>query len=228
MKDFTLKDNTVSAVNQMIKSTELYYLGEKKENCKKIYVIGNSITRHGPKEDIGWNRDWGMAASSPDKDYVHVLYSMLENAGLTPWFLVRQGANWEFDFENYDFTEKYKEDKKFGADIIVFRLGENVHDLTEEKMPAFIEKATALLRFLSNGSTKFVFTTCFWEYKNLDDCVKKISSSFNSPLVLLGDLGHDEKMRSQEDFWHEGVKGHPGDLGMKTIAERIFNEIINL
>ena len=34
----------------------------------RILFIGNSITRHGPRPSIGWTNDFGMAASSIDKD----------------------------------------------------------------------------------------------------------------------------------------------------------------
>ncbi|MEI6540199.1 MAG: hypothetical protein WCO86_11845, partial [Planctomycetota bacterium] len=39
----------------------------------RILVLGNSLTLHGPKAEIGWAGNWGMAASAQDKDYVHLL-----------------------------------------------------------------------------------------------------------------------------------------------------------
>nr|HPJ23025.1 hypothetical protein [Clostridia bacterium] len=41
-------------------------------NNPRILFVGNSITWHPVKEEIGWLNEWGMAASSDDNDYVHI------------------------------------------------------------------------------------------------------------------------------------------------------------
>ena len=46
-----------------------------------MLIVVNSITRHGPNKEIGWDGDWGMAASCPECDYVHRLFSMLKEDG---------------------------------------------------------------------------------------------------------------------------------------------------
>ena len=43
----------------------------------KILFLGNSITRHGPSQAVGWSGDWGMAASAREKDFVHLVTSSL-------------------------------------------------------------------------------------------------------------------------------------------------------
>ena len=70
-----IENNTVAAHDQMINSSHVSFFGDPKVT-KRILVVGNSITRHGPNAEIGWgNRDWGMAASAPEKDFVHLLYT---------------------------------------------------------------------------------------------------------------------------------------------------------
>ena len=43
--------NTVPAENQMIKSSEISFLGDPNAPLK-ILILGNSITRHGPAEVV--------------------------------------------------------------------------------------------------------------------------------------------------------------------------------
>ncbi len=115
-----IRENTVSAVNQMINSSELSFLGNERAKTR-ILVVGNSITRHGPSESIGWNGDWGMAASAPEKDYVHRLYTKLTEGGQDVYMRIRQASYWETHFLEENILSKYEEDRNFDANIVVFR-----------------------------------------------------------------------------------------------------------
>lgn len=39
--------------------------------------VGNSITRHEVKTDIGLHNDWGMAASALENGYVHIIAELI-------------------------------------------------------------------------------------------------------------------------------------------------------
>ena len=130
-------ENTVSAVNQMINSSELSFIGN--ENAPlKILIVGNSITRHGPNASIGWERDWGMAASAPDKDYVHRLYAKLQENGIDAFMRITQAAHWERNFQNEDILILFQEE--------IFRVFQEVFLLLflyaiylQEKKPSVLE-----------------------------------------------------------------------------------------
>lgn len=89
------RDNTVPAQGQLSQDARIRGAGK---SSPRILFLGNSITLHGPKADIGWTGDWGMAASEPEKDYVHQTVRMLraENPGLS--WRIGQLADWERAF----------------------------------------------------------------------------------------------------------------------------------
>ena len=211
--------NTVSAKNQMIHSSELSFLGN--ENAKtRILVVGNSITRHGPSKEIGWERDWGMAASAPEKDYVHRLFAMLTENGQDVLMRIHQCADWERSFLQEGVLSNYDDDRAFNADVVVFRLGENVagedRPLFKEPMKKFIE------HICPNG--KVVYTTCFWECPILDKAIQEVAKE-RGEVCVDGGFARDEKNMALGQFEHSGVAMHPSDAGMEEIAKAIFNQL---
>ena len=70
------KLNTVAATKQV--SDDKQVLIVRNNGKIKITFLGNSITRHMPKPEIGWVHDWGMAASCLENDYAHIMIKALE------------------------------------------------------------------------------------------------------------------------------------------------------
>ena len=50
-----------------------------KAKLSRVLFIGNSITKHEPKPEIGWYGCWGMAASAEERDYVHILMKKISS-----------------------------------------------------------------------------------------------------------------------------------------------------
>ena len=58
----TGSDNTGNTVDPIL---------EPEQQLTRLAFFGNSITSHSPSPDIGWQGDWGMAASMESLDYVN-------------------------------------------------------------------------------------------------------------------------------------------------------------
>lgn len=209
-------NNTVSAKNQV--DENVFYLG----SCGlRVMILGNSITLHNPKADIGWYGKWGMAASSADKDYVHQLYyTVTEHFGNTQ-FCVVQASDWELNFNDDVLSEKFSKAKSFAPDVLVFRLGENIHP-DKCSVEGLYEAIGGLLSYFCTSQTKIVFTTRFMPDEKVDDIIRRFAKEHKCPLAELGDMGHDYSMLAFDKFEHGGVASHPGDKGMSQIADRIW------
>ena len=109
----------------------------KPSAIRRILFLGNSITLHGPNADIGWTGNWGMAASSEDKDYVHLVTSSLaQHIGARPQIMVRNIADFERNYATYDVDQKMRDLFAFDPDLVILAIGENVPPLGTEDAKA--------------------------------------------------------------------------------------------
>lgn len=223
-----IEKNTVSAVGQLKPSDYISYINPQNDGRGiRLLVAGNSIARHGIKKSIGWNNDFGMAASSAENDFVHVLTKKYEKSGKNPITCVCQLANWEWNYKRgSDVLKQYEAARSFKADILVIRIVENCpFDSFEPEV--FKRKYKKLIDYLNpTGEAQIVITTGFWKHI-ADSCIRDISSELNIKCVELNDLGEMDEMKALGFFQHEGVANHPGDKGMQAIADRIFSALMS-
>ena len=218
-------DNTVSAENQL-GGESLTSRGNAKKGLKVLFV-GNSITKHGYKADIGWYGDWGMAASCEENDYVHRTVAMLEERYGEIDFYIAQCALWE---RNYDRTEEvlnesYSDARDFSADIVVIRIGEN---MPKGSAPACKPQFAEMIKFFaSNPNAKVIVTDSFWRNDARDGMIREIAEENGYVFCHLCDLELDESNMAIGLFEHKGVAKHPSDKGMEMIAKRIFESIVS-
>lgn len=220
--DFSQMDkNTVDSKNQLKDLAHIRFFNLEGSG-KRILILGNSITLHGPKADIGWHGEWGMAASSKEKDYVHQLMASTLEIAPDSAFCICQVAEWERQYKEGGNTyPAYQAAKEFEADIIIMRFVENCPKKDFEP-DLFKKELDAFLRFFDpEERAKIIITTGFWRHP-ADETIEKYAKEKELPCIYMGDLGADDLMMATGLFEHSGVAHHPGDLGMKTIADRIF------
>lgn len=193
----------------------------------RILAIGNSITWHPPSAEIGWSGNWGMAASSANKDYFSLLEDLVRSKKPDAVLLRDNVFPFERGFESFDFTF-YDHLKDFEPDILIVRFGENI-DSESIEGNNLAKSIRDFVDFLAAGrEMQVVVTTTFWPNEIVNQQLILSAESNKWELVRLSDLGSLEENMAIGLFSHEGVARHPGDLGMERIAGRIFNVLRRL
>jgi len=200
------------------------FLEGASNGAPSVMFLGNSVTWHGPKDDIGWSGAWGMAASAREKDYAHLLMGRVRARHPRARFVLTQGAVWERALEQCDLAAEFGPALRFPADVIIFTLGANTSEegLTQ---PRFRDAMEALLAYLSTEKTRWLLcSNLFGGAKNgaINGAIREVAGRSGSEYIDLGDILLSPENRALGLFGHQGVANHPGDLGMARIAERIW------
>ncbi len=198
---------------------------------RRILFLGNSITLHPPKVDIGWTNNFGMAASAQEKDYVHLLLKRFTDAagGKAPEAQIRNIADFEREYATFPIAAKLKELAEFKADTVILCIAENVPRLAAPaEQDRFKAAVKELLTFVKgSGSPAIYVRSGFWADGVKDGILKQVCGELGGTFVDISRLGSDQKnyARSERKFSHDGVAGHPGDAGMAAIAEAIWKAV---
>lgn len=201
-----------------------------KLRVNKVLLLGNSITLHGPAPKIGWTGNWGMAASSEEKDYVHLLINRItKEAGSKPEVKVKNIADFERRLTDYKLSNELKDELSFEADVIVIALGENASSLKTDEAKAQFETAFSNLfvELKQHGQPTIFVRSQFWQDTEKDRLMQKTCEAAGGTFLDMSKLGRDETnyARAERKIEHSGVAGHPGDKGMQAIADALWKGI---
>ncbi len=192
----------------------------------RVLIYGNSIAHHGPKPDIGWNGDWGMAASAREKDFAHLVVAGLEaRRGERADFRIRNLALLERHFRT-NLTEfaELAADVAYAPDYVVIAIGENVPSIGEKDVHDYTHFLVSLAKPLVESAKrpKVIMRSPFWRNAVKADCTSKAAAKAGAICVDAGSLGGKKENKAVGLFEHGGVAMHPGDLGMRRLADLIL------
>lgn len=215
-----MDENTVAVTHQLQVDQRVIFENPEGKGLRVMFA-GNSITQHMPAPAIGWTYDWGMSASAPEKDYVHLCMAQIKKTEPDAVMCICRAGKWEQNWkEGETVYDQYQPARDFCADVIVVRFIENC---AKDGDPAhFMEQYSKFVDFINGtGKAKVIITTSFWTHP-MDDTIRAFAAQRGYPLVELGDMGKNPEMKAIGLFEHKGVAGHPGDRGMAEIAKRIM------
>lgn len=212
------------------------------EDAYRILFIGDSITRHGKSERLGWNHVSGMAASSEQTDYVHLLANMIQSTI----------PNKEVDIHIHTGGGSGKAKERYNAinkviqvrpHLIVIQLGE--HEKPEdgaEQLYVDYEKLLTAFNGQSDPKAKII-AVGNWSLSKpqrnsdgsrsysgwaltIEKTMRAVCEKHDIPFVSISEIAMNPYARGWGE--HNGVKWHPNDVGHAGYAQKLFKAYQNL
>ena len=192
----------------------------------QVLIFGNSITYHAPSVSLGWEGNWGMAASDSTKDYAHLLKSFIQKKNPQHHVWIRGGASaFESNFREITIPDHYAHLRALKPDLLIIHLGENVQD--EEAAKFDFERALLdLINFIrTHKHIPVVCVGSFWDKPNVNMKIEQVANTNNFHFVSLQSLQRDSASAAFGQYSHRAVASHPSDKGMRIMATKIWEEI---
>ncbi|MBK9794918.1 MAG: SGNH/GDSL hydrolase family protein [Holophagaceae bacterium] len=181
---------------------------------KDLVVIGNSLTCHPPEPDLGWVDSWGMAASSAEKDFAHLIGFSFNIPVRTTYFLTIETTPNIAGGEIQSVAALVN-----STSMVVIELGDNVNAST------FADFKAQYVKLLDSVKHARVWacTSTWWRDNEKDAFIKQACISRGGLYVFIGDIYTDPANQDSQcfQFSNPGVNSHPHDWSMARIAERI-------
>lgn len=196
----------------------------------RIAIIGNSLTSHAISEKIGWTHQSGMAASSLEKDYVHLLATWLSETPHNYNVKLRLSNIAPFERNPNIILSNIDSLISFNPEVVIFQLGENVAETDDLNL--FKQKYIELVNRFDGYNRITICTTPFFPDANKNAALEEVALQTSSYLVDLSSLVLLDSQNYAKDevnylgdrtLWKaSGIGIHPGDVGMENIAKRLL------
>lgn len=188
-------------------------------DATKGVFIGNSITFSPANPSVGWDHASGMAASSAETDFAHIVGEALHL--------------WSPSFINFAALERDPAANRSriaeltaGIDhltAVTIQLGDNASP-DPARLTEFTAAYHQLLDAARHGRT-LVCVSTWWELWAKDTMIKEACEARGGTYVYIGDIRYDPKNRDPFDgpqYADPSIQDHPHDWSMARIAERVI------
>ena len=206
---------------------------------EKTVILGNSLL-------LGM-QFYGMCASSPEKDYAYYLHqailkknpkAVIEKIFGAPFETAETDELYDTWWENVQprgIDKTVKDVFTPDVDLIIVQLGDNVNNtarvnIFEKHAERFISSVKRL-----SPKARIIWVMGYYNRVNTYSVLSKLSSKWSFSIVDISDLNvkENQSYSGAEYTLEDGSKAivkdgwitHPGDEGMKKIADRIIAAI---
>ncbi len=193
-------------------------------NISNVLILGNSITYSPADPAKDWKGNWGMAASAPEFDFVHLLTAKFKSQNPACQVTAENISVFEREYATYDFTADFKPFHDLYPDLIIIRIGENVQQAGIDAA-LFDKKYAALISYFKAGNpnVKILAAGSFWGNDIADNVMSRYSR-----FVSLKPLIYDNQYEAIGLYADASVALHPSDKGMQAIADMIWRGLSHL
>ena len=204
----------------------------------KILFLGNSITAVPQRNETIW---WGLSASTPAKDYAHLLAAAMEakTGGILAMLpttapttnpdgsvdqcesnVINIADVFERGYASYE-ASKISQQLAWKADIVILQFGENIPSATFNA-DVFLQRLQKLVADLKDSSNPHIFVAGYILGSNaaVDEIKRKLCEEDPAHRVFvdLSSVGKDPS--------NIGEYGHPNDKGMALISEALLKALL--
>jgi len=179
---------------------------------ERLMVIGNSITYHPPREELGWYGDWGMAASERENDWVHLVLGKLpDNTLLKTKHCIAPSLVGLTD-------ELIAEVQQVNPTLLMVQLGDNMlpEDATTESL------YVPVVRILRAAQHQKIVVGVWGANDVRNECLKQAALDADAIYVRIDDIRNQSGTQAWDEYENSAVGWHPSDLGMQMIANRVL------
>lgn len=213
---------------------------EKIEIPNKMLFVGNSLV-------FGMKMMYGMCADAPDKDYFHYVTEYVKTKNPDCVFEKLYGSYYEACESLEAFEKWYYEDANHythrpssesftdDIDIIIIQLGDNIN--TDAKNDTFKTSGDLFIERVKKASpnARIIWVHGWYNRQPTYDYISSLCERWGIERMDIRDLRCEENEAHTQSEYREADgtyspikdtwKTHPGNKGMKKIAERIIEHL---